>query len=116
MEPIRLPKNFETYHPEQYRGAVCEQCGRPLEVVHDYKESDWPYRFKCTPCTDRAIAESKAYMEPIRRFEKDGLMLRWWMNNKPRYEPDARIRYIGLVMQYLGTPEEYAIYESRYRM
>ena len=116
MGAIRLPRNFETHFPQNYKGAVCDRCGRLLEVVHDYPESDWPCRFRCRPCEAEARARIAAYEAPIKKFEKDGMMLRWWMQNMPSFEPMARLRYIALVMQYRGTPEEYAIYESRYRM
>lgn len=111
---IRLPRNFTTYFPREYEGAVCEQCGRPLEVVHDYRESDWPYRFRCTPCDNREAAEYRAHREPIERFEHDGMMLRWWMENN-RNPTGSWLRLLALTMQYIGTPQEYAIYESRWK-
>lgn len=110
---MELRRNFETYRPQDYRGATCADCGRTLDVVHDHDESDWPYRFACKACEERARRAREAHAEPVRRFERDGMMLRWSIQN--RGDMGSWLRLVGLAMQYIGTPTEYAVTEARWK-
>ena len=94
-----LPNNYATYEPWIHTGAVCDRCGGALRVCHDHDESDWPYVFRCDACIEREARERKEREAPIRRFEHDGAMLRWWIDTYPEsHGPQAWVRLMGMIL------------------
>lgn len=103
-----LPIRFETYHPGRYPDPRCERCGGRM-TVHKPRYSDDPFKIVCRPCIDREIEERRRREAPIRRFESDGRMLRWWMDNRTgAAAAQAWLRLMGLILETDSTAVEAA--------
>ena len=103
-----LPIRFETYHPGRYPDPRCERCGGRM-TVRKPRYSDDPFQIMCRPCIDREIEERREREAPIRRFESDGRMLRWWMDNRTgAAAAQAWLRLMGLILETDSTAVEAA--------
>lgn len=105
-----LPIRFETYHPGECPDPRCERCGGRMTVLRPRYYDD-PFVIICKPCTriDREIRERMRREAPIRRFEDNGRMLRWWIDNYTgAAAAQAWIRLMGLILETDSTAVEAA--------
>ena len=94
-----LPIRFETYHPGRYPDPRCERCGCRMKV-RSPRYYDDPYEIECRPCIEEEIWNLRRREAPIRRFEDNGRMLRWWIENRPEATAtQAWIRLMGLILE-----------------
>lgn len=94
-----LPIRFETYHPGECPDPRCERCGGRMTIEYP-RWSDDPVMFKCRPCIEREIRDLRRREAPIRRFEDNGMMLRWWIDNRTgAAATQAWIRLMGLILE-----------------
>lgn len=94
-----LPIRFETYHPGECPDPRCERCGGRMTIEYPQRSDD-PVMFRCRPCIEQEIRERMRREAPIRRFEDNGMMLRWWIDNRTgAAATQAWIRLMGLILE-----------------
>ena len=103
-----LPIRYETYRPQDCTDPRCIVCGRRMTVRRP-ERSDDPARFECRPCIKAEVEDRRNREAPIRRFESDGRMLRWWIDNRTgAAAAQAWIRLMGLILETDSTAVEAA--------